>query len=234
MARKTQRIDIASRAEMLLVDTGGKVLTRQMEVKTKLIDGRWRTHIKFVFPPDIAGTQLLVLETAPLVENDMFFYQTLTKRTRRVSAAQRGGRFVGSDFSYEDLDIRKVDDDEHATVRDEELVLTAGSRTLRLPSTVVRSVPKPSTRSAYSSFLTWIEKKTNFPRQIESFIGTEVVKRLRVLALESSKGRLIPMLSEMQDLRSKTKTIVRTTGYSLDRDAIPDSLFSESALLSGG
>jgi hypothetical protein len=232
-SRSLQKVEIASTSEMLLIDAAGKSRSRKLEIKAKRIDGAWRSYLKFDFPPDIAGTQFLIVEHAD-AENDLYLYQPINKRTRRIATAQRSGRFVGTDFYYEDLDLRGVEKDEHSLLRKEELVLAAGERRQVVPCWVIQSAPKAAWPSAYSRVVTWVEIAKNYPRQIELFKGDELVKRFRIFALEAARGAVIATLSQMDDLKSGSKTILANKGYSLDRAGIPDAIFTEAYLLGGG
>ena len=73
-----------------------------------------------VYPPDLRGTTLLVLENGER-EDERFLYLPVSRRVRRIAAGQRGDRILGSDFSYEDLGAGDLDDYRHERLADQRL-----------------------------------------------------------------------------------------------------------------
>jgi Outer membrane lipoprotein-sorting protein len=74
-----------------------------------------RVLIRFTYPNDIKGTAFLVWEH-PEGEDERFLYLPALGRTRRIAGAETQDSFVGSDFTYEDISGREVDDYTYAMV----------------------------------------------------------------------------------------------------------------------
>ena len=68
-----------------------------------------RVLIRFTYPNDIKGTGFLVWEH-PETEDERFLYLPGLARVRRIAGAEAQDNFVGSDFTYEDISGREVDD----------------------------------------------------------------------------------------------------------------------------
>jgi hypothetical protein len=68
-----------------------------------------RVLIRFTYPNDIKGTAFLVWEH-PGGEDERFLYLPGLARVRRIAGAEAQDNFVGSDFTYEDISGREVDD----------------------------------------------------------------------------------------------------------------------------
>jgi Outer membrane lipoprotein-sorting protein len=68
-----------------------------------------RVLIRFTYPNDIKGTAFLVWEH-PEGEDERFLYLPALGRTRRIAGAESQDSFVGSDFTYEDISGRELDD----------------------------------------------------------------------------------------------------------------------------
>jgi hypothetical protein len=79
-----------------------------------------RLLIRFSYPNDIRGTGFLVWEH-PSSEDERFLYLPSLGRVRRIAGAETQESFVGSDFTYEDIGGRELDEytyavlDEHAS-----------------------------------------------------------------------------------------------------------------------
>ncbi len=68
-----------------------------------------RTLVRFTYPNDIAGTSFLVWER-PSGDDDRFLFLPALGRIRRISGAERQESFVGSDFTFEDIGGRALED----------------------------------------------------------------------------------------------------------------------------
>jgi len=68
-----------------------------------------RTLVRFTYPNDIKGTGFLVWEQ-PAGEDDRFLYLPSLGRVRRIAGSETQESFVGSDFTYEDISGREIDD----------------------------------------------------------------------------------------------------------------------------
>lgn len=85
------------------------VLARRLDVVTKLIADRLHTLAVFTEPAELRRTKLLTMESAER-DDDQFIYLPSLRRVRRVSSAQRGDAFMGTDLAYEDFERRRAAD----------------------------------------------------------------------------------------------------------------------------
>ena len=68
-----------------------------------------RLLIRFNYPNDIRGTGFLVWEH-PNADDERFLYLPSLGRVRRIAGSETQESFVGSDFTYEDIGGRELDD----------------------------------------------------------------------------------------------------------------------------
>jgi hypothetical protein len=68
-----------------------------------------RLLIRFTYPNDIRGTSFLVWKH-PRSEDERFLYLPSLGRVRRIAGSEAQESFVGSDFSYEDISGRELDE----------------------------------------------------------------------------------------------------------------------------
>jgi hypothetical protein len=104
---------------MKLVDRHGRTRERVLEVAT--LRGRGtpgaasaapdgdRRLIRFSYPNDIRGTSFLVWEH-PAAEDERFLFLPSLGRVRRIAGSETQDSFVGSDFTYEDIGGRELDE----------------------------------------------------------------------------------------------------------------------------
>lgn len=68
-----------------------------------------RLLIRFSYPNDIRGTSFLVWKH-PSAEDERFLFLPSLGRVRRIAGSEAQESFVGSDFSYEDISGRELDE----------------------------------------------------------------------------------------------------------------------------
>ncbi len=104
---------------MKLADRHGRIRERVLEVATlrgrdapgaapAAPDGD-RRLIRFTYPNDIRGTSFLVWEH-PSAEDERFLFLPSLGRVRRIAGSETQDSFVGSDFTYEDIGGRELDE----------------------------------------------------------------------------------------------------------------------------
>ena len=106
----------------------------------------------FSKPRDVRGTALLTHANVEPADDDQWLYLPAVKRVKRISSSNRTGKFVSSEFSFEDLGGQEVDDYTYEWLRDEACPTMAGSQCF-----VVARFPKNS-KSGYSKTISWIDQ----------------------------------------------------------------------------
>src|SRR3989442_12968655 len=86
-----------------IVDRRGAVKQRRLVRYTATgADGLSKVLVRFTAPRDIANTGLLIWE-ARTGDDDQWLYLPGVKKVKRIAASGKKNRFLGTDFSYEDL-----------------------------------------------------------------------------------------------------------------------------------
>jgi hypothetical protein len=97
---------------MKLFDRHGRVRERAMTIVSLTSSSTStgdRLLIRFTYPNDIRGTSFLVWEH-PQADDERFLYLPSLGRVRRIAGAETQESFVGSDFTYEDIGGRELDE----------------------------------------------------------------------------------------------------------------------------
>ena len=98
-----------------LIDRSGDMRQRTGKIfRRELEDGRSEQVTVFLSPNNIRHTALLDVEAAS--GDVMWLYVPALKVTKRVPPADRGDKFVGTDFTMEDVDLGFAYEDYTATV----------------------------------------------------------------------------------------------------------------------
>lgn len=215
--------DVSSRIIMVLTSKGKKPRQRVLYsyAKDKGDAERW-TLLRFIKPNNIAKTGLLTKDYSG-GKSGQWIYLPALDRVRRISSSRKGGRFVGSDFQYEDLTDREVNMDNHRILGEDKV---GGIR-----CTLLESIPVKKSNSIYSKRISCIHPKILIPLRIDYYSKKkkQPVKRLRARKIKKVRGYWTIFDSTMYNLKTGRSTQLFTTDVKYDQ-GIPDTLFSQRGL----
>ena len=214
---------VITETSMVLESPGSQPRQRKFYSYRKDFDnGEIHSLVRFTLPADVKDTGLLTRNNVD-GENDQWLYLPALTRVRRIAGDRKGGRFVGSDLYYEDLQDRKVHQDHHVLKGQEEINGTLCD--------IIESTPVDPANSSYSKRILWVHPETMIPIRIDFYQNNQntPVKRLLVKKIDNVEGYWTVMETEISDLKKDHKTHMRIDHISYDAD-LSDSLFSQSVL----
>ena len=180
----------------------------------------------FTYPGDVKGTGFLTWDYDQAgKEDDKWLYLPAMKKTRRISgASSKTDYFMGTDFTYDDMGGRNVDEDTHKLLREE---MRDGHKCW-----VVESVPKDA-REIYSRKISWIRQDCDAGIYVEYYDKLDKLHRvLTVQDLQKVQGYWTVMKMEMKNVQSGHSTQITVTGPKYDI-AVDKSLFTVAKLEKG-
>lgn len=182
---------------------------------------RW-TLMRFVQPEDVSGTGLLTLDH-PGDESDQWLYLPALDKVRRISSSRKGGRFVNSDFFYEDLLDREVEMDHH--------YLQGTGSVGKVPCELLVSTPRDPANSVYSKRVSCIYRKLLVPLSVELYEKGKKhpSKKMTARRIKKIQGFWTILESTMYDLESGHRTQLLTQKIKYDQ-GLPDQLFTRRDL----
>jgi outer membrane lipoprotein-sorting protein len=210
-----------ARVSMKLINREGKVREREMTILRLNLgkSGDQRYYIYFHGPADIKGTSFLIWKY-PAKDDDRWIYVPTLKLVKRIAVDDKRSSFVGSDFTYEDVSSRDLEDEARVLVREENL----GER----PVYVVES--KPKTPADYSRRLSWIDRERWLPLKEEYFDArNEPLRTYTADKVEQIGRQWAVTVRSMKNLQSghRTEVVFRETEYGVD---IKQDIFTERYL----
>jgi outer membrane lipoprotein-sorting protein len=158
--------------------------------------GNSKAVIRFSAPAEVKGVALLVVNH-PDRASDQWMWTPSIQRDRRIALQDRSTRFFGTDFSFEDLEERDVNQYEYKLLGEED------------GSWKIEARPKESKSSQYEYSRIWIRKDNYVPVQYENFVKEQLVRRLKQSDIANVQGIWTARTMEMEDLRRKSRTILR-------------------------
>ncbi|OCL27286.1 outer membrane lipoprotein-sorting protein [Orenia metallireducens] len=203
-----------TKMKMELYSSAGQKRERMIEGYRK--NGEYTKAMnRFLFPATVEGTSFLSLENEE--DEDMYLYLPALGSVRKISSSQKNGSFVGTDFTYNDLnligegDYNKDYDASILSENDKEYVL--------------KLVPT-DTDIDYKYLKIWIKKEEW--HLIKSEFYDERGKLEKILTAENFEkiaGYWTPRKSTMENVQKGTKTVIYMEEITYDKP-INDRIFT--------
>jgi hypothetical protein len=107
--RNRYAVDSNSNIELVMRSASGSEQSRQIHLVTKMIKGRLNSISRLNEPEYLRGMTILTIEKGG-GRHDAFVFLPSLDKVRRITTAQKGDAFFGSDITYEDLERRRVEE----------------------------------------------------------------------------------------------------------------------------
>ena len=190
------------------------------QVSMKLSDGRSREfvilrrnagtngdqqfYVYFTKPSDVRRMAYLV-DKHPGGEDDRWLFLPALNLVKRIAPGDKRTSFVGSDYLYEDVSGRSLEEDSHE--------LTDTTDTFY----VIKNVPKNPDSVEFSEYTVWIDKATFLPMKAEYLDKNgKLYRRVEVTAVDTIQGYPTVTASCAEDLVAGTKTVNSFTDITYD------------------
>lgn len=129
MIKVDEQQDVKSqyaKTKMTLINKRGKTRIRDVLRYEKSYYGEkgidTKTLIFFEYPPDIRGTGLLLWSYEDIKkDDDRWLYLPALKKIKRIAGESKNNYFMGTDFTYDDMGGREVDEDTHELLGQDEI-----------------------------------------------------------------------------------------------------------------
>jgi hypothetical protein len=192
---------------MSIVSDKGQTRERKITMATKLYDGgkTEKRIYRFLSPADVKGTGVLVFDYATDAD-DVWVFLPALRKTRRIVSSQRSQSFMGSEFSYGDLNIPPLDDFDYKLVKEEDMGGEA--------CWVIDAIPKSRSIAegeGYGKKTYWISKQKHAVRQgLYYDLDGKLLKELKtndVKLLDAKNGRYRAMRMEMINKQNGRRSV---------------------------
>lgn len=185
-----------------------------------------KTVMFFQYPGDVKGTGFLTWDHDNInKEDDKWLYLPAMKKTRRISGSSaKKDYFMGSDFTYDDMGQRNIDEDNHE-LEGEEII--DGHKCWKLTST-----PKGN-KDIFSKKISWIRQDCFIPIKVDYYdkMG-KIHRKLEMSEINQIQGFWIAQYMEMINVQTGHKTIIQINNpkYNIN---VEESKFSVTTLEKG-
>jgi len=178
-------------------DAKGRISDKRWTLERLGSHGTSRMVLRFTSPAEVRGVALLVVNH-PDRASDQWMWTPALERDRRIALQDRSTRFFGTDFSFEDLEERDVDQFDYALVGEEAI---DGA-----PCWKIQSAPKESRSSQYTRSIAWIRKDNYAFARMDNFVKDQAVRRLEYKDIQNVQGIWTARQLDMTDLRRGSRT----------------------------
>jgi hypothetical protein len=205
------------KVQLQITGKSGSTKEKELQMKAKVVDGLRLSHVRVLSPSDEAGTEFLQLEKKGAADEVWTFIPAM-KTTMGISGAARKGAFMGSDFTYEDLEL-DPDLGTHTLVSEDD------------SSWVIETVPGDSKQ--YGKLVSTVDKGKKVATKVEFFdTKGEPFKVLEVVEFAEEGGRTLAKKSVMRNLKKGTSSTMLVVEQRLDvgDDELPADAFTKAAL----
>jgi hypothetical protein len=195
--------DGKAKVKMTITDKQGQKRQREFNILRKDVadGGDQKYFVYFQLPADVRKmTYMVHKHTDPKKDDDRWLYLPALSLVKRIAAGDKRTSFVGSDFLYEDVSGRSLEEDTH------ELIQTTDQ------FFVVKNVPKQSDTVEFSYYNVSIDRKTYIPMKMEFFDKENRLYRvIESQKVEKIRGFDTVVKSVVSNLKTGGKTEMEFT-----------------------
>src|SRR5579862_9427936 len=144
-----------------VIEPSGKTTEKRWQSQRLGSSGNSKTLLRFTAPAEVKGVALLVISHTDRAADEWMWTPSIG-RERRIALQDRSTRFFGTDFSFEDLEERDVDQFDFRLTGEESI---DGAPCWRIEAT-----PRKGKTSQYTLTRLWIRKDNYVAAQYDSFV----------------------------------------------------------------
>lgn len=223
---------VSRKLRMTMTNKRGKQRVRETVTYRKNEGDNQRSVLFFTAPANVRGTAFLVWDYAKdQGDDDQWLYLPAARKVRRISAADRGDYFLGTDFSYDDIKLDGKLEDEDFTFS-----ICASKQKDGTSYYCLQAIAKTGDigkELGYRKVEMLIDPATWMVMQGEfSDSKDKPIRVLKVLEVENVQGFPTRKKLSMSNYKTGHSTLLEFTETDYDAD-IDERLFTKTALERG-
>jgi len=229
---KDDGISVSRKLTMELKDKRGKIRIRETTALRKYFNEEKRLAIFYLTPTSVKGTAFLTFDYPDASkDDDQWLYMPALRKTRRISAANRGDYFLGTDLTYEDIKL------ETRISREDYNYKTVGIENIDgHKSYVLEGTPKNdkiAKELGYSKVKYWVDANVWMLRKADSWdIAGNHLKTVKISDFKMVQGIWTYHQIEVNNHKTNHKTIFRFSNIDY-KTPLDDVIFTKEALVNG-
>jgi hypothetical protein len=214
--------DATWRAVMEVVDKKGTVRRKKFVFRKLGSLGNSKTLARFTDPPEVRGVGLLSLNQQGASDRQ-WMYTPAIQRTRRIAPQERSRRFLGTDFTNEDLAERVLDDFTYRLLSEGEVI--DGRKTYK-----IEARPVAPDRSQYKFVHLWVAQDIPYTVYAEMYDQSgQKARLLHASELQQVSGIWVAKRVQISTPAENTRTILIIEEIRFNT-GLKEELFTQQAL----
>lgn len=214
--------DITMRASFQITNKQGQTTKKDFTYRRIGSPGDSKTLVVFTAPKEIRGVALLSINERS-VNDRQYMYIPAQQRVRSVATQERSTRFIGTDFTFEDIGERILDDFNYRLLGDSEVM--EGHKTYKVEAT-----PVDPSRSQYKFIYYWVAQDAPVILFAEMYDAQgQKIRVLHATQLKRENGIWGARNTEMSTIPDGTKTLLRIDEVKFNTNPDP-KLFTPDGL----
>ncbi len=199
-----------SELTMTIINKRGKQRVRKLKSYTMEVGNDEKTLMFFEYPGDVKGTGFLTWNYDKIgKDDDKWLYLPAMKKTRRISGSSaKKDYFMGTDFTYDDMGDRNIDEDTHKLLGEETI---NGHKCWKVEST------SKDKRDIFSKKIIWLRQDILIPEKVDFYDRMGKLHRQMVIEKVSKKKNywVIDKMT-MANVQTNHKTIIEFNKMDVD------------------
>lgn len=219
--------------DMLLYDmrSKSKTLRKVKRYSKDMGNDLKRFLLVFLKPSDVRGTALLTHEKK--TRDDQWLYMPSHKKLQRIAKGSKKSYFMGTDFTYEDMEPEDINNYNYKILKSEILKV----KKKRYNCYVIKASPanrEKKRSSGYSKRILWVDKKYLTTLQVKFYDRRgRLIKTQKSYGMKRVTGTVFrPSMTIMDNHRKKHKTLTKIKKRRINRK-ISDKTFNGRFITSG-
>lgn len=210
---------------MVMYNAKGQKRVRKFALITKLYDsGKTEKKMsRFIEPAEVKGTGILTFDYETK-DDDVWLFMPALRKTRRIISSEKSKSFMGSEFSYWDLNIPNLDDFKYKLVKEDKV---DGVDCWLLE--VAAKNDDIAEESGYLKQQLWVGKTDFVPRKGLFYdLDGELIKQLsakNVKLIDPAKKRYRAMFMEMSNKQNGRRSSIKIEKIEVSRK-VKDEYFT--------
>ncbi|PNU20461.1 outer membrane lipoprotein-sorting protein [Geothermobacter hydrogeniphilus] len=204
--------------KMTIYDAHGGTRQREFSILRLNVAGEdQKFYVYFKKPSDVRKMAFLVWKHVG-GDDDRWLWLPALNLKKRIAPGDKRTSFVGSDFFYEDVSGRGLEEDVHQLVKETD------------DQWLIKNTPKDPDSVEFSWYQVWIDKATSLPVKAEYFDKEgKLYRRVSAEKIETIQGHPTVVEAVAEDLLAGTRTVNRFSKVKYDI-GLKERLFTERFL----
>ena len=215
--------DVKSEMSMQIFDRNqSKRERRIISYAKRYPNGDKKTLLIFDYPADVKGSAFLVWDPKDK-DDQQWLYLPALEKIRQIAPGDKGGSFMGTDFSYYDMGGMDVDDFSYRILKEEPV---DGFPCYVLESNPIKTIP-------YGKITIWIRKDNYLPVRSDIYDKNgELMKQCQSGAIKEINNIPTPTHIVMKQVKDSKYTVMDLTNIIYD-SGLTDSIFTQRYMQRG-